>query len=100
MKPTKFAAIGAVACEIAKTLTLPMSFAELGAWLNANGYTTDRGTPFVEGGRGIGKILRATYDRARNAGQKAIADAVAKAFVNANGEYAWEVWNRLYPEAD
>jgi hypothetical protein len=61
----------------------------------AKGFKTKRGKPYVSyakaGGRGTGRYISALHAYTLKLYGQAKADAVAEAFVNANGENAWEV---------
>ena len=67
-----------------------MTFAQLVAWLNQRGLTTDYGTPYRHP-RGAASAVRAAYAYARN--DLGLGDAgaapIAEAFTDANGNYAW-----------
>ena len=62
---------------------------EVAKLLNDNGYFTNNNTPF-QGGRGVYKLIHATYDRLKASGLNKDADNVAAAFKNQNGEYAYD----------
>lgn len=68
-----------------------MTFAQLVAWLNQRGLTTDAGTPFQHP-RGAASAVRAAYAYVRD--QLGLGDIgaapIAEAFVDANGNYAYE----------
>lgn len=57
--------------------------------LNFAGFKTTYGTLYVNHSRGIFRLIHATYDWLVNQGQKPVADIVANAYTNAEGEPAW-----------
>lgn len=57
--------------------------------LNTAGFRTTNGTQYVNHSRGIYKLIHATYDWLITQGQKPIADMVANAYTNAEGDPAW-----------
>lgn len=67
-----------------------MSAEELAAHLNRNEFLTTYGTMY-QGGRGTYKLIKETWDWLKNGlllpGE---ADKVARAFVKADGTYAYE----------
>lgn len=65
-----------------------MTFDQLATLLNANGYTTEYGSPFT-GGRGVAKLVHAIWDRLDAQGLIAERDAVVASFTNAVGDYAY-----------
>jgi hypothetical protein len=68
-----------------------MTFAQLVTWLNQRGHTTDYGTPFRHP-RGAASAVGAAYAYVRD--QLGLGDIgaapIAEAFVDANGQYAYE----------
>ena len=69
-----------------------ISLADLAATLNRFGFTTGRGTPYQIGGRGIAKVVSATYvyvESGLGLGDLGAAP-VALAFKDQNGFYAYE----------
>lgn len=66
-----------------KTIT----FDELAIELNKNGFLTSYGTVY-NGGRGVAKLVDAVYHRLKLKSEK---KAVAHAFTNSNGEFAYNL---------
>jgi len=66
-----------------------MSAEELAAHLNRNDFRTGYNTPYA-GGRGVYKLIHATYDWLVAQGKQKDADAVASAFTKTDGSYAYE----------
>lgn len=58
--------------------------------LNRNGHKTYANDLYVVGGRGVYNLIHATYDSLVSEKRQPEADNVAKAFVNAKGEPAWD----------
>jgi hypothetical protein len=68
-----------------------VSFAELGRGLNELGVRTNYDTPYSEnGGRGIANTLSGVYKSLDREGRGKEAGAVARAFVDKNGNYPWD----------
>lgn len=65
-----------------------MSGQALANELNANGFLTDKGKPYV-GGRGIYRFISATDDTLTIGLRGAEANSVVYAFTKANGDYGW-----------
>lgn len=67
-----------------------MTGAELADNLNTNGHLTYSHNQYVVGGRGIYRIIEATYNSLKLNKRQPEADNVAIAFTNANGDPAYE----------
>jgi hypothetical protein len=85
----KFACVDWVANELKKQ-DVCMTAKALCVLLNELGYRTDRGTLFSLERRGPYQIVKATYHWLKSKGLDERADVVAKAFLNADNEYAYE----------
>jgi hypothetical protein len=86
----KFLAIWHLAQEL-RGVGQRMAFDRLAGWLNARGYRTNSGTPYL-GGRGTARLVRAAYDFVaceRDEGDEA-ARPIALAFTRADGRYAYD----------
>ena len=57
--------------------------------LNLNGHLTSYGTQYA-GGRGVFRLIHATYDSLVAEGRQLEADDVADAFTDAYGHPAWD----------
>jgi virulence-associated protein VapD len=66
-----------------------MTAADLAANLNANGFTTSYGTPYL-GMRGTYTLLHSTYEVVKRLHGKAQAGIIANSFTKPNGGFAWE----------
>lgn len=69
---------------------LVLSGNELRGLFNLNGIKTDYGADYAESGRGIYTLIRSTYDYYYNLKERQVAYEIARAFVNKDGEYAYE----------
>jgi virulence-associated protein VapD len=66
-----------------------MTAADLAANLNANGFSTNYGTPYL-GMRGTYTLLHSTYEVVERVMGKAQAALIANAFTKPGGGFAWE----------
>jgi len=78
-----------LANHIVRTKAKKMTGEDLAIDLNTKGYKTYSNDLYVLGGRGVYTLLHATYDSLVPTRQSD-ADNVATAFVNANGDPAWD----------
>ena len=70
---------------------LVMSGKELQILFNMNGVLTQNGSPYSEdGGRGIHNLISQVWKYYYNNKDFQTAYNITRAFVNQNGEYAWE----------
>jgi hypothetical protein len=65
-----------------------MTVADLAANLNASGYTTSYGTPYL-GMRGTYTLLHSTYEVVERVMGRTQAGLIANSFTKPNGEFAW-----------
>lgn len=65
-----------------------MSSGELATHLNRNGYRNDAGKRYKRS-RGVGRLLKTTYDYFDKQGKTIEANNVAQAFVKEDGSYAY-----------
>ena len=67
------------------------TFDQLAAWLNEQGITTNRGTPY-SGGRGVAKLCNAAYDFVHD--ELGLGDEgaypIAAVFTDRNGNHAYD----------
>ena len=78
--------------KVAKFLfenNLRMSGQGLAELLNTNGFQTVYETPYA-GGRGTYKLIRCCWDYYNNLGKDNERSFIEKAFVKANGDYAYQ----------
>ena len=66
-----------------------MTVADLAVDLNANGFTTNYGTPY-QGLRGTYTLLHSTYDVVERVMGPAQAALIAHSFTKPNGQLAWK----------
>ncbi|KLT66468.1 hypothetical protein [Pedobacter sp. BMA] len=66
-----------------------MSGGDLALDLNNNGHRTNSNHTYVIGGRGVYRLLHATYDSLVSESRQGDADNIANAFTDSYGNPAW-----------
>jgi hypothetical protein len=88
MEISKAKLVGAIATYLVES-ERTMHFDELAQVLNQLGVETSYGSEY-SGGRGVAKLAHACYDTLKANNMEKECDAVARAFVDKNGNFSYD----------